>query len=124
MDQTTHEVMLANWKTVIQRCLDRPKGQSAKQWLSENDISEKQDYYWLRKLRKQAMPEIKPLLPAAAEQHQDIALVEIPMEKFCSPDVMPAITIKSKVMNIPVRRSRHSGKLETVNPKQGTATPI
>ena len=27
-------------------------------------------------------------------------------------------------MNIPVRRSRHSGKLETANPEQGTATPI
>ncbi|SCY81258.1 ATPase family associated with various cellular activities (AAA) [Lachnospiraceae bacterium XBB2008] len=27
-------------------------------------------------------------------------------------------------LNIPVRRSRHSGKLETVNPEQGTATPI
>ncbi len=27
-------------------------------------------------------------------------------------------------VNIPVRRSRHSGKLETANPEQGTATPL
>lgn len=27
MDQTTHEIRLANWKTIIDQCLARPKDQ-------------------------------------------------------------------------------------------------
>ena len=34
------------------------------------------------------------------------------------------VTVVDSVLNIPARRSRHSGKLETVNPEQGTATPL
>ena len=45
MDQTTHEVRLANWKAIIEQCQARPKGQTAKQWMVENDISDKQYYY-------------------------------------------------------------------------------
>ena len=33
MDQSTHEVRLANWKVVIEQCQIRPKRQTAKQWL-------------------------------------------------------------------------------------------
>jgi len=51
MDQSTHEVRLANWKAVIERCQTRPKGQTAKQWLDANGISSKKYYYWLRKVR-------------------------------------------------------------------------
>jgi hypothetical protein len=41
MDQSTHEVRLANWKAVIEQCQTRPKGQTAKQWLDANGISSK-----------------------------------------------------------------------------------
>ena len=51
MDQSTHEVRLANWKAVIEQCQTRPKGQSAKQWLDAHGISDKKYYYWLRKIR-------------------------------------------------------------------------
>ena len=46
MDKTTHEVRLANWKALIERCQTRPKGQTAKQWLDANGISSKKYYYW------------------------------------------------------------------------------
>ena len=54
MDKTTHEVRLAHWKQIVEQCQARPKGQTAKQWLAENGISDKSYYYWLRKIRKQA----------------------------------------------------------------------
>lgn len=54
MDKTTHAVRLSNWRTIISNCQARPQGQSAKQWLSENGISDKQYYYWLRRIRREA----------------------------------------------------------------------
>ena len=65
MDQTTHEVRLANWKVIIEQCQARPKGQTAKQWMVENDISDKQYYYWLRRLRAAAIK--KNQMPALPE---------------------------------------------------------
>ena len=35
MDKITHEVCMAQWKAIIEECLSRLKGQSAKQWLAE-----------------------------------------------------------------------------------------
>ena len=52
MDQLTHTVRRSNWINIIRQCQDRPAGTTAKQWLAENDISEKSYYYWLRKIRR------------------------------------------------------------------------
>ena len=41
MDQLTHTVRRSNWINIIRQCQDRPAGTTAKQWLAENDISEK-----------------------------------------------------------------------------------
>lgn len=53
MDKTTHEVRIANWRSIIKQCQARPEGQSAKQWLADNGINEKSYYYWQRKVRKE-----------------------------------------------------------------------
>ena len=53
MDKITKEVRIANWKSIIEQCHARPEGQSAKQWLSDNGISEKSYYYWQRKVRQE-----------------------------------------------------------------------
>ena len=45
MDQLTHTVRRSNWIKIIRQCQDRPAGTTAKQWLAENDISEKSYYY-------------------------------------------------------------------------------
>lgn len=52
MDRITHQVRLANWTKIIEQCNNRPAGTTAKQWLSDNGISDKSYYYWLRKLRQ------------------------------------------------------------------------
>ena len=59
MDKTTHEVRMAHWKEVVAQCQARPEGQTAKDWMNENGISEKQYYYWLRKIRSEAYAEMK-----------------------------------------------------------------
>ena len=41
MDRITHQVRLANWTKIIEQCNNRPAGTTAKQWLSDNGISDK-----------------------------------------------------------------------------------
>ena len=65
MDQITHEVRLANWKPIIEQCQARPEGQTAKQWLSKRGISEKNYYYWQRKVHQEVYVRTAPaILPA------------------------------------------------------------
>jgi len=58
MDKSTHEIRLIQWKQIIEQCQNRPKGQSAKQWMADNQISEKSYYYWLRKIRKDSYSQL------------------------------------------------------------------
>ena len=82
MDQSTHEIRLANWMQIINNCQNRPKEQTTKQWLAENQISEKQYYYWLRKVRKQAYSDSKVMLPEVQRDHAPaaVSVFEIPAE--------------------------------------------
>lgn len=41
MDQITHRVRAEEWKAIIEQCQARPEGQTAKQWLADNGISDK-----------------------------------------------------------------------------------
>ena len=41
MDQITHEMRMEHWKQIITQCQSRPEGQSAKQWMCGNGISDK-----------------------------------------------------------------------------------
>lgn len=96
MDQSTHEVRLASWRTVVEQCQQRPAGTSIKQWLREHEINEGQYYYYQRLLRQNAYDELKAdqlsgdqtpaaagdaaqtSLPAAREPGQ-ITFAEIPV---------------------------------------------
>ena len=81
MDKTTHEVRIANWRSIIEQCHARPKGQSAKQWLADNGISEKNYYYWQRKVRQEIYALISSKVTPAAEPGS-VAFAELP---FISP---------------------------------------
>lgn len=81
MDKTTHEIRISNWRSIIQQCQARPAGQSAKQWLADNGISEKTYYYWQRRVRQDTYALIKqdaipPAMPAS--DTQSVAFAEIP----------------------------------------------
>ena len=107
MDQSTYEVRLANWTSTIEQCQARPESQSARQWLAEHDIPEKQYYYWLRRVRKAAYEQMKPKLPAVQEPTVlTPSLAEIPPEKFARDSSEtpggPAIVIKTKKSTIEI----------------------
>lgn len=81
MDKTTHEIRISNWRSIIQQCQARPAGQSAKQRLADNGISEKTYYYWQRRVRQETYALIKqdaipPAMPAL--DTQSVAFAEIP----------------------------------------------
>ena len=84
MDKITHEVRLSQWKAIIEQCQARPEGVSAKKWLEDNGIKNRQYYYWLRRVRKEAYEQASSagLLPAAVkspenEKNEEITFAEI-----------------------------------------------
>lgn len=77
MDKTTHEVRIANWRSIIKQCQARPEGQSAKQWLADNGIPEKNYYYWQRKVRQETYALISSKVTPAAEP-EPVAFAELP----------------------------------------------
>ena len=106
MDKTTHEIRLASWKSIAERCQARPREESARQWLAENGIREKQYYYWLRKIRLQACKEMTPELPAATVIHPPgNHFAEISVPDISAADPMPAIVIKTQNATIEVSSS-------------------
>jgi putative transposase len=52
MDKITHEMRLTQWTQVIREC--RSSGVAIRIWCSENNVNEKQFYYWQRRIRAQA----------------------------------------------------------------------
>ena len=77
MDHITHEMRLANWKSIIEQCHTRPEGKTIKQWLSEQGIAEKQYYYWQRRVRKEAYDQMKNNLPVMGS-NSSLTFAELP----------------------------------------------
>lgn len=97
MDKSTHEVRMAHWKEVVAQCQARPEGQSAKEWMNENGIREKQYYYWLRKIRSEAYAEMKSRnLPetSAPGQNTPAVFAEIPVSRESSSDGISVLKLK------------------------------
>ena len=56
MDQLTHDVRLAKWLPIIQKCA--ASGMSKTAWCEANDINPKKLYYWQRKARTALLPHV------------------------------------------------------------------
>ena len=81
MDQEQINVRRASWFNTIQACQQRPDGITAKQWLTDNQVSVKSYYYWLRKFRKELVSQ--PELPAAhSGDDTSVTFAEIPANAF------------------------------------------
>ena len=103
MDQSTHEVRLANWKAVIERCQTRPKGQTAKQWLDANGISSKKYYYWLRKVRSDVYKQASAaLIPSEEAKLPAVSFAEIPAKGILPTNETSAVVIKTKKSTIEI----------------------
>ena len=108
MDKTTHQVRSANWKSLIEQCQARQEGQTAKQWLADNNVSEKQYYYWLRKMRKEAYEDMHTSLPAVVttpEKSQSLPAVSyasFSTEGLLENDAPPAVVIRTEKSTIEI----------------------
>lgn len=110
MDQCTHDIRATQWKSIIQSCHERPAGQSARQWLEENDILEQSYYYWQRKFRNEAYEQMnKANLPSVQDTSNEISFVEISAPTHqkvsieCNSNIdKPAAVIKTATMSIAI----------------------
>ena len=104
MDKSTNEVRTLSWAAIIEQCQARPEGQYAKQWLKANGISEKQYYYWLRKLRKQAYEQsLSNNSPAPFEKCMpEVAFAEISSDGLFSSNPVTAVTIKTRKLTLDI----------------------
>lgn len=98
MDKITHEVRLANWTKLIQKCLS--SGLSKKQWCLQNQIDEKRFYYWQRRVREEVYSEQVSAEPA--EFSSDF--VELPslpsIEKLKSTETSARIRVNGCTIEI------------------------
>lgn len=51
MDKITHEMRLIQWTPIIREC--RSSSMTVKSWCIENNVDEKQFYYWQRRVREE-----------------------------------------------------------------------
>jgi putative transposase len=100
MDKSTCEIRLAQWKQIIEQCQHRPEGQTAKQWMADNQISEKSYYYWLRKIRSGTYEQMRctTSLPSA-QKYNEVSFAEISFGSQSTesypPSFRPAAVIKT-----------------------------
>ena len=90
------------WPTGQQplRIASHAQGQTTKRWLEEHGISDKQYYYWFRKVRQNAFAAMSQNLPASqAKQLPAPALVEIPAESILPTDYVDE-NVSDKVVKI------------------------
>ena len=111
MDQITHIIRHSMWKDILLQCQNRPTGMSAKQWMEENQISEKSYYYWQRKVRNELFNK-QASSSAALELSQectDVSFAEIPVPKVkltrkdeSNEIIQAAAVIKTETLTIEV----------------------
>jgi hypothetical protein len=95
MDQITHDVRTAQWAEIVRKCHERPENQSAKNWLNENGINEKQYYYWQRRLRNLAAGTTNKSLPTTRSSGE-VTFIEMPSPNELPGERMEEVTINSE----------------------------
>lgn len=126
MDRSTHEVRLSHWKTVIEQCQARPEGMTARQWLQDNGIPNKQYYYWLRRVRRDLYQQASstamitvPTAPSAKKEPEGVTFAEVPAASFLtetegSEAFKPDIIIRTDTSVVAVSNTASRALLKTV----------
>ena len=108
MDKITHDMRIANWRSIIEQCHARPEGQTAREWLAEQEINEKQYYYWQRRIRKEAYDQLTGSLPAGTNP-SGLSFMEIPNSGFTlstdSNSFKPDVVIRSTNVTVELSNS-------------------
>ena len=131
MDRVSAEIRYSQWKQIIIEANNAPV--SKKVWCRENGISEKQLYYWQRKIRRREaaalpVPASEQAVPAAAGSAGEF--VELPFSGSCHeqvpvnqvrPDGLPAVLIEISGFRIYVGDGIREDTLRTVLTVAGNA---
>ena len=76
---------------------------NSKKRLADNNVSEKQYYYWLRRVRAATIKENPiPALPEPEKQLPTVSFAEIPVKEVLSTEESPVIVIKTKKSTIEI----------------------
>ena len=118
MDQITHTVRYSMWKDILLQCQNRPDGMSAKQWLKENQVSEKSYYYWLRKFRKEAYEQMQ-MPPATSSPEITFAEISVPLSRQEEPihsfqEQPPVAIIKNGALSIAISNDISEALLDRI----------
>ena len=79
MDKTTHEIRLQQWYEIIQAQL--VSGKSKRAWCQENEVPEKQFFYWQRRVRKELYVSQEHALEPVKTNTMGASFIEVPIAK-------------------------------------------
>ncbi len=90
--QLTHEYRLSQWAPIIHTC--RTSGMTVKAWCQENNINEKQFFYWQRRVREE-ISSLSSELPVAKQSTAFVPLkvsdTKACNDKYFNPDMVLCI---------------------------------
>lgn len=75
MDKITHEMRLMQWTPIVREC--RESGMTVKTWCLQNNVNEKQFYYWQRRVREEAFDTLKK---AESQNHTNFVQLPAPAD--------------------------------------------
>jgi hypothetical protein len=72
MDKITHEMRLIQWTPIIRECHN--SNMTVKSWCIENNVNEKQFFYWQRRIREEVFEALNK-----TEVHKQSSFVQLPV---------------------------------------------
>lgn len=70
-----HQYFLSKWAPIIQEC--RTSGMTVKVWCLENNVDEKQFFYWQRRIREELCTSVQ-----TAEKEQTTVFAPLPIQPY------------------------------------------
>ena len=109
--EVTRHYRLSKWAQLIQEC--HRSGKTIAQWCDENNINQRQYYYWLKRVREAACN----ALPALNAQSNPFVPVEVDLKenKSHSEDqtYVPEITLRIGTVTMEIHNNASMSLIET-----------
>ena len=92
MDLTTQQIRLRKWAEIIKEC--KESSLTNKEWCIQNDIDEKQYYYWQRKVRKAVVQQMQETATTSASTFVELPTTRMDSQQKEDPLALNAATIR------------------------------
>lgn len=103
--EVKHKYLLSKWAPIIQSC--RTSGMTVKAWCQENNINEKQFFYWQRRVREE-ISSLSSELPATKPNTTFVSL-KSSETKSCTENILDLIwfyVLAAPDLNFQIRHHR------------------